>query len=108
MTKQHGTETFSFSDRFHCIQVTEIWILVTPDAKYCKSCSLKRGFRYVRVPFKTGFTVLKLQIIRSLLTERYRRIRIFTSNSRRNVEICNRRVALHYRLRSHSKVHFSL
>jgi len=47
MTKKQGTETFSFSDRFHFIEVNEIWILVTPDAQYCKSCSLKRGFRYV-------------------------------------------------------------
>jgi len=108
MTKEQVTETFSFSDRFQFIQVTEICILVTPDAQYCKSCSLNRGFRYVQVPFKTGFTVLTLQIIQSLLTENYKRIRIFTKNSRGNVETCNRREALHYRLRSHSKAHFSL
>ena len=106
--KQQGTETSSFPGRFHFTQVNEIWILVTPDAQYCNNCSLKRGFHYVQVSFKTGFTVLTLQIIRSLLIEHYKRIRIFTRNSRGNVEICNRTEALHYRLRSHSKAHFSL
>ena len=58
-----GLIFFSFSDGFHFIQVTEVWILGTQDAQYCKSCSLKRGFRYGQVPFKTGFTVLTLHII---------------------------------------------
>jgi len=82
MKKQQETEIFSFSKRFHFIQVNEIWIRVTSDAQYCKRCSLERGFSYVQVPFKTGFTVLTLQIIRSLLTEHYKRIRIFTINNR--------------------------
>ena len=102
------TGTFSFSDRFHFIQVTEMWILVTPDAQYCKSCSLKRGFRYVHVPFQTGFPVLTLQIIRSLLTDT---ISAFAFSREKAGEIWhNAIVERHYIIakRSHSKAYFSL
>jgi len=39
------------------IQVYQMWILGAPEPLDCKSASLKSGFRYSQVPFKTGLTV---------------------------------------------------
>ena len=54
-----GTEIFSIADRFRFIQVREVLILGTAGPGDCKSFPLVTGFRYVQVPFKADFTVIK-------------------------------------------------
>ena len=48
---------FSVVDRFPCIQVCQVWVLLTPDPEDYKSFPLKTNFRYAQAPFKVGFTV---------------------------------------------------
>lgn len=52
---------FSVAGRFRNHTCTwsldDVWLVGSPDPQECKTFSLKTGFRYFRVPFKTGFTL---------------------------------------------------
>jgi hypothetical protein len=50
--KPQGTEKFPVAGRFHLIQVVG-----SLDPRDCKSFTLRTGFRYVQVRFKTSLTV---------------------------------------------------
>jgi len=54
-----------------------MWILGLPDSLDCKSTSLKSGFRYSQVPFKTGLTVLVHHVLedRNIHTIRCRNLK---------------------------------
>ena len=56
----------SASDRnFLCYGQVKLWILGTEESPDMKTLRLKTGFRYARVPFKTGVVVLVMPGFRS-------------------------------------------
>lgn len=64
------------------LRVYQVWILGAPDPLDCKSASLKPGFRYSQVPFKTGLTVP----VHHVLEDRNIRISLCRKLKSHNVE----------------------
>jgi hypothetical protein len=46
------------TERFHLVQVLEMWILGNPYPQNCKSFPLNMDFRYAQVPFKNKFNCI--------------------------------------------------